>query len=328
MLKTIKHIQAKNYRTYEEMSIELSPGINIFRGGNDQGKSNIVWMLTDVLFNTTGDDFITVGKKETEVTVDGLVWKKSKTKNEYVIPGHPEPFIKVGSESPQEVKDFTGFDYLKLGGKATDRCLNISHQLKNHFVINDSAADNALLLGSLSKIEQIYRGVKNCNADLGKLKREQKETDNNYKALKTQYAEYSWVTEFGDRVQEVKDRYAELKKKEQGIQELETAIQKLRKLLKTKKQQTARLEKLSDVNIRQIRGFDARMSVITALGKDIADLRGYFKRRDGIKGKLLYIIKGIEQKRSEIRKLLDTGVCPITEEPLPAECRKKAIKLI
>lgn len=38
----ITHLQLKNYRNYENLDIDFSPGLNIFIGNNAQGKSNIL----------------------------------------------------------------------------------------------------------------------------------------------------------------------------------------------------------------------------------------------------------------------------------------------
>ena len=38
----IESIELKNYRNYENLQLELSPGTNIFYGDNDQGKTNIL----------------------------------------------------------------------------------------------------------------------------------------------------------------------------------------------------------------------------------------------------------------------------------------------
>lgn len=47
----IKSLELKNYRNYEALSLELSPGTNIFFGDNAQGKTNIleaVYMVCNV----------------------------------------------------------------------------------------------------------------------------------------------------------------------------------------------------------------------------------------------------------------------------------------
>lgn len=38
----IESIELKNYRNYEHLQLELSPGTNIFYGDNAQGKTNIL----------------------------------------------------------------------------------------------------------------------------------------------------------------------------------------------------------------------------------------------------------------------------------------------
>ena len=38
----IESIELKNYRNYEELHLEFSPGTNIFYGNNAQGKTNVL----------------------------------------------------------------------------------------------------------------------------------------------------------------------------------------------------------------------------------------------------------------------------------------------
>ena len=45
----IESIELKNYRNYENLQLELSPGTNIFYGDNAQGKTNLleaIWLLS------------------------------------------------------------------------------------------------------------------------------------------------------------------------------------------------------------------------------------------------------------------------------------------
>ncbi|MEI6120323.1 MAG: AAA family ATPase, partial [Actinomycetes bacterium] len=41
----INHLSLKNFRSYEELELPLSPGVTIFLGRNGEGKTNIVESL-------------------------------------------------------------------------------------------------------------------------------------------------------------------------------------------------------------------------------------------------------------------------------------------
>ena len=63
----IKNLKLRNYRNYDELDIELSPGLNIFIGDNAQGKSNIlesifVLALTKSYMNVKEQNLIKDGK--------------------------------------------------------------------------------------------------------------------------------------------------------------------------------------------------------------------------------------------------------------------------
>ena len=60
----IESIELKNYRNYENLQLELSPGTNIFYGDNAQGKTNL---LEAVYLLTGGKSFRTRFDKELSV---------------------------------------------------------------------------------------------------------------------------------------------------------------------------------------------------------------------------------------------------------------------
>ena len=38
----LSHLTLKNFRNYADTELDLSPGLSVFRGGNAQGKSNLL----------------------------------------------------------------------------------------------------------------------------------------------------------------------------------------------------------------------------------------------------------------------------------------------
>lgn len=55
-MKQIKKIEIKNYRSIKTQTIENIKDLNIFSGGNDVGKSNVLRAL-DLFFNDKDVDF-------------------------------------------------------------------------------------------------------------------------------------------------------------------------------------------------------------------------------------------------------------------------------
>jgi len=72
----LKNLKLLNFRNYEEISIELSPGINIFIGDNGSGKTNIlegIYVLSLTKSNRYGSDFDLIKINSNSLNISGDV---------------------------------------------------------------------------------------------------------------------------------------------------------------------------------------------------------------------------------------------------------------
>jgi len=159
----MKDVSIRNYQGIVKADFELVPGTNVFIGGTDTGKSSLIRALRDWMYNTVGDAHVTAGADVAEVTVDGVMWRKGKKDNEYII--GDKVYSKVGRGAvPTEVQDVTGIRDVEFGEGVTRR-LNIVEQFGPEFIVGEKASENAKVIGSLSGIHVIFNALREATAD-------------------------------------------------------------------------------------------------------------------------------------------------------------------
>lgn len=81
----IKSIHLKNFQAHEDTFIPLSPGVTLFKGKNDIGKSAVVSALRSIFYGNGDETNIRHDTSKTEVTIEFsdnkrlLIWERKKT---------------------------------------------------------------------------------------------------------------------------------------------------------------------------------------------------------------------------------------------------------
>lgn len=148
----IKSIRLKNYRNYENSSVELIKGLNIFVGNNAQGKTNL---LESIYFSSIGrsprttkeKDLIKIGQERAYLEID-LERKFSKTKISIYLNKQNKKTIKINNIPIKRIGELMGEmlivyfspDEIKLVKEAPyDRRkfldIDISQLSKNYFYL-------------------------------------------------------------------------------------------------------------------------------------------------------------------------------------------------
>ena len=134
----IKKLHIKGFQSWKNLSVDLSPGINVFVGESDQGKSAIIRALRWLLFNRpTGDAFRNFDLKKKELVSVGAEFapggwvtrRKNSTVNEYVLGQGAEVVVlkALRSDIPAEVQELT-----RIPGT------NIQAQHEQYFLLDQS----------------------------------------------------------------------------------------------------------------------------------------------------------------------------------------------
>ena len=147
----MKNIKIKNFQSHKDTEIQLHPGVNVFNGNSDCGKSSIMRALIWVITNTpNGDGFVSYwaqnkkGKQEEacEVTVDDVTRTRAPGKNCYTVGS--DMFEALRGDVPSQVSK-----KLNLGG------VNIQRQLDGPFMLSNTPGENARMVNELVKLTDI-----------------------------------------------------------------------------------------------------------------------------------------------------------------------------
>ena len=155
----ISYIKAENYKSILKFEAHLSPGVNVFVGPSDSGKSNVVRMIRDFFFNASGDGVVTAKQTRCSIAVNDCIWEKGKGLNRYVLP--MGTFENVGRTSPQELRSLFKVDEIQWDDTHSKR-LQFIQQHEPKFFLDESFTGslNAKILGLVSGIQRTYNGNK------------------------------------------------------------------------------------------------------------------------------------------------------------------------
>ena len=148
----LNSIAVKNYQSLVDLSLELGM-FTVVVGETDSGKSAFVRAVKSLVENTTGNKFITFGKKYSSVellSAEGkLIWKKQKTTASYDLNG--VVMGKLGGAVPEDVAKFLRMGEVDVGDSVSFN-LNFACQFDSPFLVMDSGSYVAKVLGELSNV--------------------------------------------------------------------------------------------------------------------------------------------------------------------------------
>lgn len=162
----VAEIEIDGYQSLVDVTIPLSPGVNVIIGESDVGKSAVVRAVQGLISNQRGDGFINnrTGKCRVRLVSDSgdtVVWKKPE--NSYRL-NDDDPFMKVGASVPQEILDAINMAPLELD-KNIARSINIVEQGAPKFLVEDKETDVAKTIGAITRLQPVYNAMRAVAAD-------------------------------------------------------------------------------------------------------------------------------------------------------------------
>lgn len=147
----IEEITLENFQSHKNTELKLHPGVNVFTGNSDCGKSAIMRGLIWCITNTPGgDSFISTWakdskgkqKKQCSVTIDSCSRLRGVEFNGYQC--EENAYEALRGAVPESVQK-----YLNLGS------VNIQHQLDGPFMLSNTPGENARLVNELVNLTDI-----------------------------------------------------------------------------------------------------------------------------------------------------------------------------
>jgi DNA repair ATPase RecN len=188
----MNRIEIKDYQGIERAAIELAAGVTVLAGPSDSGKSSIVRALRDWAYNSIGDGHVQAGKDAASVTVDGITWEKGKKVNRYTL-ADGTVYDKVGrGQVPDDVQGLTGIREISYGEGISCR-LNVAGQFDPEFAVGFKGSDNAKIIGSISRLEQVFNAIREATADHSRARKQEEASKGKLAADKAAAESLAWV---------------------------------------------------------------------------------------------------------------------------------------
>ena len=215
----LKSIHLENFQIHKDSGFELSPGINVFIGDSDQGKSSIARALYWLFFNRpSGQDFIKEGAKSCSVTAKTDNHKiqriRNKKRNSYKIDN--SFFDATRTDVPQEVKQIVPFN-----------STNIQMQFDPPFLLSLNSSDVAKKLNNMTGLDQIDSSLKYINSVIRKQSSEEKHLNQEIKTKDQQLKVYAPLKEVEELHAQYEKHQEELEALDNKLKEIDTLIAKL-----------------------------------------------------------------------------------------------------
>ena len=243
-------LRLKNFRSYKDIAIEFSPGVNVITGENDSGKTNLLRAINLVVNNRpTGDDYRSDWGGDTEILldIDNKVVGRHRTDSEnfYTLThknGKRDVFKAFGTGVPDTIKQ-----HLNISP------VNIAFQLEGPFLLGQSAADVAKHFNSVVNLDVIDSTISNIASTLRKERAALKIENERKEGLAEKLKTYDWLIDAEKMLAELEQAQGAIT----GLKSDWSALYALTKNLKklTESNQTldkiTRHDKVVDVLLRQ-----------------------------------------------------------------------------
>lgn len=251
-----KKLIIKNFQSHVHTELDFHPGLNVFVGPSDSGKSAILRALRWVLFNyPRGTEHIRTGASSCEVILqlnDGTIIKRIRNHhsiNRYQLERkgeEPQIFEGFGSEVPLEIMNAHQFRPLQLEQK--DIFLQVGNQLDGPFLLSESSGVKAKTIGLVSGAHLIDRALKKLNSDRNQLASKQKHLVQQRKKVEEKLQPFEDLDRFESALLSAENKAAEIKEKQSLLIQLKQLAHKYKLVSAEKQAQKDILDKFPNLN--------------------------------------------------------------------------------
>lgn len=272
-------VEIWGFQSHAETQYGLHPGLNVFTGPTDGGKTAgtiraLRWLAKG---EPSGEDFLYTVRdaegniirrcEEAGVTVrldNGIRVSKvrRKGKTQYFVTGYDEPFEKA--EVPEAVKQALGIVPVVYSRDANGKPdleydLHFAYQLAAPFLISDPGSAGAKVLGKLAGTEAVDGAIKAIAKDTYAARQEKAEADKEYERKVVQLQAFEGID----------DLQRQLDACEARLKEVETFVQR-------KNQLTAETVALQNVKVK-LNGLAAKLDKLAVVPQLEEDLKAIEK---------------------------------------------------
>lgn len=223
----LTRVEIRNFQSLKKVDIELG-GLTVIVGPSSSGKTALMRALRALASNIRGTSFITQGAKKASITAhtdNGIVTlEKGETTGAYKI--NDRVYTKLAGGVPEDVTKALNLQPITTESSS----INFAGQFDRPYLLDDSGATVARVLGELTNVSKIFAAVREANrrrtgvssllktrkADLADLLAQAQ----NFRNLKSQQAAIALAEESYEKALDVQTKLTRL---EQMIYKVETA---------------------------------------------------------------------------------------------------------
>lgn len=253
-MKYFRKLIIENFQSHVYTEIDFVPGLNVFVGPSDSGKSSILRALRWVLFNQPrGTDFIRKGAKTCRVRLvleDGteIIRVRGKSENRYILrtpDGKEEVYESIGQGSHQMI--LQAHQMIPLTWDQKETLLQFASQLEGPFLLSESSGSKAKLIGRISGAHWIDLALKDATREKNQVSNEIRQVEKQKASTLERLQPYEKVPQWEAAVKQATDRYRaiqRMKEKEERLRDLSERLQRIRHEQKKQKDWLVRFEDL------------------------------------------------------------------------------------
>ncbi|WP_044642790.1 AAA family ATPase [Risungbinella massiliensis] len=220
----------ENFQSHRFTELTFHPGLNVFVGPSDSGKSAILRALRWVLFNNPrGTEMIRDGANRAQVTLeltDGtkIIRTRGKSINRYTLCRLDQEELVLegfGSDVPKEIVDAHGIRPIRL--EKQEIFLQVGSQLEGPFLLSESGGTKAKVIGMISGAQLIDQAIKGTGTDRNQLQTRSRFLEEQKQSYEAKLTPYEPLEKLGEQLDQLEARY-------QNLVDLESRLQSLREI--------------------------------------------------------------------------------------------------
>lgn len=252
-MRCFRKLIIENFQSHAYTEIDFVPGLNVFVGPSDSGKSSVLRALRWVLFNQPrGAEFIRTGATKCQVRLqldDGteIVRIRGKSINRYVLrtpDGQEEVYESLGSGPHPMI--LQAHQMFPLAWDQKEQVIQFGSQLDSPFLLSESGGSKAKLIGRISGAHWIDLALKETTRERNQLSGEMRQIEKQKEALKEKLAPYENVPQLEESMKLAEQLYQQARQTKQKLEQLMHLSEKLQTIQAEKQKQQ---ELLAQFNI-------------------------------------------------------------------------------
>lgn len=236
----IRYLNITNFESHPDTQLEFEPGLNVFVGESDRGKSGVFrafnWARTNRPLGDGMRPLYWDGETRVEVVFDpnGGFVRREKGKNNHYFIGNPEGDWEgnAGTDVPKEVQQA-----FSMGD------VNFQSQIDRAFLMFDTPGERGRVLNQVAGLDKIDSTLSAANSDILQLKRKSSQ-------LTTAADELGFQLEKYERLPDLQGLVEQLEALEKMIGQVRSEISRASDLYRSRTEVLSKLKPLEALESR------------------------------------------------------------------------------